>query len=150
MEVKTLHRPQNTSKDGYLQRDTLETEEHVEACSHVSTEMNQQEGTDLIDRVIDRNNLYLAYEKVKANKGAPGVDGITVDELFSHMQKYVNPLRRKLRDGSYQPQPVKRVEIPKPDGSKRKLGIPCVLDRVVQQAILSSHRGKDKPSFLQV
>ncbi|WP_192600785.1 group II intron reverse transcriptase/maturase, partial [Sporosarcina limicola] len=69
-------------------------------------------------------------------KGAPGVDGITVYQLKSHMEKYYQPLKEKLKDGSYQPQPVKRVAIPKADGSKRYLGIPCVLDRVVQQAIL--------------
>lgn len=147
MEVRTLHRPPNTSKDGYLQRDRLETKEYVEACSNVNTEIDQQDGTGLIDQVIDDNNLYLAYKKVKANKGAPGVDGVTVDELFGHLQKYSEPLKRKLRDGSYQPQPVKRVEIPKADGSKRKLGIPCVLDRVVQQAIYQVIVGKINPHF---
>lgn len=147
MEVKTLPRPQKTSKDGCLQRDTLETEEYVEACSNARTEMNQQDGTDLISRVIDSNNLYLAYQKVKANKGAPGADGITVDELFGHMRKYYKPLVRKLKDGSYQPQPVKRVEIPKLDGTKRKLGIPSVLDRVVQQAIYQVIVGKINPHF---
>jgi RNA-directed DNA polymerase len=137
MEVKTLHRPQKTSRGDYLQRDMLETEEYVEVCSNVSTEMGQQDGTSLIDKVIDDSNLYQAYKKVKANKGNPGVDGITVYQLYGHMQKLYKPLKRKLKDGSYQPQPVKRVEIPKNDGSteKRKLGIPAVLDRVVQQAI---------------
>jgi len=132
-----LHRPQKTLKDGFLQRNRLETKEYVEACSNVSTEMDKQESTSLIDRVIDDNNLYLAYKRVKSKKGSPGVDGITVYQLYGHMQKYYKPLKRKLKDGSYQPQPVKRLEIPKNDGTKdkRKLGIPTVLDRVVQQAI---------------
>ena len=99
-------------------------------------EMKKQDGIELIDRVISNRNLWNAYKKVKENGGAPGIDGITVQELKSHMHKYLEPLKRKLKDGTYQPQPVKRVAIPKADGSKRFLGIPCVLDRVVQQAIL--------------
>jgi group II intron reverse transcriptase/maturase len=98
--------------------------------------MKEQDGIRLINKVIADENLWEAYEKVKANKGAPGMDGITVHQLKAHMVKHHQPLRRKLKDGTYQPQPVKRVAIPKPDGSKRYLGIPCVLDRVVQQAIL--------------
>lgn len=98
--------------------------------------MEEQEGIDLIKHVISHDNLWDAYKKVKKNKGAPGVDGITVHELQAHMMKYFEPLQRKLMNGTYEPQPVKRVAIPKPDGTKRYLGIPCVLDRVVQQAIL--------------
>src|SRR5699024_1125567 len=99
--------------------------------------MKEQEGiNDLIEQVILYDNLMDAYKRVKKNKGAPGVDGITVDELYGHMMKYLKQLQRKLADGTYEPQPVKRVTIPKPDGTKRYLGIPCVLDRVVQQAIL--------------
>jgi len=86
--------------------------------------------------VISDGNLWNAYEKVRKNKGAPGIDGVTIYELKEHMQKYYKSLKQKLKDGTYEPQPVKRVAIPKPDGSKRYLGIPCVLDRVVQQAIL--------------
>lgn len=98
--------------------------------------MKNQDGINLIDKVISDNNLWYAYKKVYANKGAPGIDGITVFELREHMEKYYQSLKRKLKEGIYQPQPVKRVAIPKRDGSKRYLGIPCVLDRVVQQAIL--------------
>ncbi|WP_461180866.1 group II intron reverse transcriptase/maturase [Virgibacillus kimchii] len=98
--------------------------------------MEKQDGINLIEQVISDNNLREAYEKVFSNKGAPGVDGITVYQLKGHMTKYYQPLKQKLRDGSYQPQPVKRVAIPKSDGTKRYLGIPSVLDRVVQQAIL--------------
>lgn len=99
-------------------------------------DMKEQDGIKLIDKVIADDNLWNAYEKVRKNKGAPGVDGITVYQLKTYMEEYYQPLKQKLRDGTYQPQPVKRVAIPKPDGSKRYLGIPCVLDRVVQQAIL--------------
>lgn len=99
-------------------------------------DMKEQDGISLIEQVIADDNLWRAYKKVRKNKGAPGVDGVTVYQLKGHMEKYFQPLKQKLKDGSYQPQPVKRVAIPKADGSKRNLGIPCVLDRVVQQAIL--------------
>jgi len=99
-------------------------------------DMKNQDGINLIEKVVTDNNLWTAYRKVYANKGAPGVDGITVYELERHMLKYYDHLKRKLRDGTYKPQPVRRVAIPKADGSKRFLGIPSVLDRVVQQAIL--------------
>lgn len=98
--------------------------------------MKQQDGINLIDKVVSDSNLWLAYEKVFKNKGAPGVDGITVYQLKNHMTELFIPLKEKLKDGTYQPQPVKRVAILKSDGSKRYLRIPCVLDRVVQQAIL--------------
>lgn len=148
--MKTVQRPQNTSKDGYLQIDRLETEEYAKACSPVFKEVRRQDGIDLIDKVIDDNNLFRACEKVKANKGAPGIDGMTVDELFGHVSKYLNHLKRKLKDGTYKPLPVKRVEIPKPDGSKRKLGIPCVRDRMVQQAIYQVIGGIIDPHFSEM
>ncbi|MEZ7170769.1 hypothetical protein [Sporosarcina sp. OR05] len=130
-----MQRPQKTSSDGWRPRDRFKTEEYAGACSPVFTEMERQDGIDLIDKVVDINNLFNACKKVKANKGVPGVDEMTVDELFGHVAKYRTQLIRKLKDGSYEPLPVKRVEIPKLDGSKRKLGILCVRDRMVQQAI---------------
>lgn len=99
-------------------------------------EKKKQDGIELIDKIIADKNLWRAHKKVKENNGAPGIDGLTVQELKAHMIKYLKPLKEKLKDGTYQPKPVKRVAIPKVDGSKRYLGIPCVLDRVVQQAIL--------------
>lgn len=110
-------------------------------------DMKEQDGINLIDKVITNNNLWKAYAKVKSNKGDPGVDGITVDQLKGHMVKYFQPLKEKLKDGTYKPQPVKRVAIPKPDGSKRYLGIPTVLDRVVQQAILQVIEPAIDPHF---
>lgn len=142
-----MHRPQKISQDGYLLRDKLETEEYAKACSTVFKEVGHQDGIDLIDKVIDNDNLFRACKKVKANKGAPGIDGMTVDELFGHVSKYLSHLKRKLRDGSYEPLPVKRVEIPKADGTKRKLGIPCVRDRMVQQAIYQVIVGIIDPQF---
>lgn len=135
MEVKTVQRPQKTLASGCSQRNRLEAEEYAEACSPVFTEMKRQGSICLIDQVVDINNLFNACKKVKANKGAPGIDDMTVNEIFGHIAKYRKQLIRKLKEGSYEPLPVKRVEIPKQDGTKRKLGIPCVRDRVVQQAI---------------
>lgn len=98
--------------------------------------MNRQNDISLIDRVVDSNNIMLAVKKVQKNKGKPGVDGMTVDELDLHMKEFYPHIIRKLREGTYKPQPVKRVEIPKDNGGIRLLGIPTVRDRVVQQAIL--------------
>ncbi|EGQ26222.1 recombinase [Sporosarcina newyorkensis 2681] len=114
----------------------METEGYIGVRRDVDMDMKEQDGINLIDKVIADGNLWSAYRKVRSNKGAPGIDGITVYQLKGHMEKYFEPLKRKLKDGTYQPQPVKRVAIPKSDGSKRNLGIPTVLDRVVQQAIL--------------
>jgi RNA-directed DNA polymerase len=91
--------------------------------------------SSLLNRVLERNNLVRALKQVRRNKGAPGIDGMTVDELPEFLRQHWPTIRQHLIDGSYQPKPVRRAEIPKPDGRKRKLGIPTVLDRFIQQAI---------------
>jgi len=88
-----------------------------------------------MEEVCRPENLNRAYKRVKANKGAPGVDGMTVGELPDWLKAHKWPLLRSLMDGSYQPQPVRGVQIPKPGGGMRQLGIPTVVDRLVQQAI---------------
>ncbi|MFL2096741.1 group II intron reverse transcriptase/maturase [Marinilactibacillus psychrotolerans] len=88
-----------------------------------------------MELIVSKENLVTAAQAVRRNKGAAGIDGMTVWEVEEHIQKVYLPLRQKLLEGTYKPQPVKRVEIPKPNGDKRKLGIPCARDRVVQQAI---------------
>jgi len=90
----------------------------------------------LMEEVCQRKNLEMALKRVKANKGSPGVDGMTVEKLPDHLRKHWLSIREQLLSGTYQPQPVKRVEIPKPDGGVRKLGIPTVLDRFIQQAVM--------------
>ncbi|QCT75842.1 transcription elongation factor GreAB [Macrococcoides canis] len=89
----------------------------------------------LMELVVNDENLNEAIKRVKANKGAAGVDGMTVDELYSHFSTYREQIKLKLLDGSYEPMPVKQVEIPKANGKIRILGIPVVKDRVIQQAI---------------
>ena len=91
--------------------------------------------SSLMVRVLDRNNLVRALKQVQRNKGAPGVDGMTVDDLPAFLKQHWPTIRQQLIEGTYHPKPVLRVEIPKPDGRKRKLGIPTVLDRLIQQAI---------------
>src|ERR1035437_5112850 len=91
----------------------------------------------LMEEICERENCKQALKRVKANKGSPGVDGMTVQELPGFLQQHWPAIREQLLSGTYQPQPVKRVEIPKPDGGGvRKLGIPTVLDRFIQQAVM--------------
>jgi RNA-directed DNA polymerase len=91
----------------------------------------------LIEEVCERENLKEALRRVKANKGSAGVDGMTVGRLGDHLKQHWPAIREQLLNGTYEPKPVRRVEIPKPDGGGvRKLGIPTVLDRFIQQAVL--------------
>src|SRR5215207_5816387 len=90
----------------------------------------------LMEEVCGRENCKQALARVKANKGSPGVDGMTVPDLPGYLKQYWPVIREQLLSGTYKPQPVKRVEIPKPDGGVRKLGIPTVLDRFIQQAVM--------------
>jgi RNA-directed DNA polymerase len=89
----------------------------------------------LLEKILHRDNMNLAYKRVKGNKGSHGVDGMTVHELLEFLKQNGDQLRQSILDGNYKPQPVRRVEIPKPDGGKRQLGIPTVVDRMIQQAI---------------
>jgi RNA-directed DNA polymerase len=93
-------------------------------------------GEQLMEEVCERENCKQALARVKANKGSAGVDGMTVQQLPEYLKEYWPAIREQLLSGTYGPQPVKRVEIPKPDGGVRKLGIPTVLDRFIQQAVM--------------
>src|SRR5881409_983813 len=93
-------------------------------------------GERLMEEVCERENCKQALARVKANKGSPGVDGMSVHELPGYLKQHWPAIREQLRSGTYEPQPVRRVEIPKPDGGVRKLGIPTVLDRFIQQAVM--------------
>jgi RNA-directed DNA polymerase len=106
-------------------------------------------GTErLMEEVCELGNCKQALQRVKANKGSPGVDGMTVDELPEYLKQHELEIGEQLRNGTYQPHPVRRVEIPKPDGQGvRKLGIPCVLDRFVQQAVLQVLQKRWDPTF---
>lgn len=98
-------------------------------------ERSTQSMSELLEKILEKKNMNEAYKKVCANKGAGGVDGMELEELDGFIRKNWNSIREQIRGRSYKPQPVRRVEIPKPNGSKRKLGIPTVMDRVIQQGI---------------
>src|ERR1700751_3354322 len=104
-------------------------------------------GEQLMEEVCERENCKQALARVKANKGSPGVDGMTVDQLPEYLKQHWPKIGEQLRNGTYQPQPVKRMEIPKPDDGVRKLGIPRVLDRFVQQAVLQVLQKRWDPTF---
>jgi retron-type reverse transcriptase len=89
---------------------------------------------NLLEKILDRNNLNMAFKRVKSNKGSHGIDGMKVDELLQYLIENGENLRQNILEGTYRPNPVRRVEIPKPDGGIRLLGIPTVIDRMIQQA----------------
>ena len=105
------------------------------------------EGMDLLERVLEPDNLRRALHQVRRNKGAPGIDGMSVDHLVEHLKTHWPTIRASLVDGTYEPQPVRRVAIPKPGGGTRNLGIPIVLDRFVEQALLQVLQEEWDPTF---
>ena len=117
------------------QRDGAEHKGYAGAQSVGSREVKEQDGADLLEKILSRDNLNRAYKRVKANKGAPGVDGMTVEAALPWLREHREGLLETIRQGKYKPQPVRRKEIPKTDGGVRKLGIPTVVDRIIQQAI---------------
>jgi group II intron reverse transcriptase/maturase len=101
----------------------------------------------LMEAVVDRGNLKLAYQRVRENKGAAGVDALTVAEFKAHLQQHWPAIKGRLLAGTYQPQPVRRVDIPKPQGGVRTLGIPTVVDRLIQQALHQVLQPIFEPTF---
>jgi RNA-directed DNA polymerase len=100
-----------------------------------------------MEEVCERENLKEALRRVKANKGSAGVDGMTVGGISDYLKQHWPAIREQLLAGTYEPKPVRRVEIPKPDGGVRKLGIPTVLDRLIQQAMMQVLRRQWDPTF---
>jgi group II intron reverse transcriptase/maturase len=138
-----VQREQKTGKPGCPGDGRVEPEKTQEARSTVVREttngdsvIGQKPGGNLLDAVLDVDNIFKAQERVIANRGSPGIDGMTVEELNQYLIKHYRELCESIRGGWYKPAPVRRVEIPKPEGGKRLLGIPTVIDRMVQQAIV--------------
>lgn len=104
----------------------------------------------LMEEVCNRENLERAWKRVRSNKGSPGVDGLTIDAAKGYLSEHWPNIRAQLLEGTYQPRPVKRVEIPKPDGGIRKLGVPCVVDRLIQQAMLQVLQERWDPTFSEL
>jgi RNA-directed DNA polymerase len=103
--------------------------------------------SELMERVVSRPNLKAALKRVRKNKGGPGIDGMTVEELLPHLRVAWPGIREALLAGTYQPSPVKRQSIPKSGGGVRELGIPTVLDRFIQQALLQVLQPRFDPTF---
>lgn len=136
--------PQGVSKrshyEGSPQKDSAEHERYVGVYNSVRITENNITNANkskdrLLEEILDSQNMNKAFKQVKSNKGAHGIDGMGVDELLQYLRENGDQLRQSILDGKYHPNPVRRVEIPKENGKKRKLGIPTVVDRVVQQAI---------------
>jgi group II intron reverse transcriptase/maturase len=135
-----MQRRQKTSKEGWPAKVGVEPRgmQEVSSISTASKNGRNDEGEyagNLLEKILDRDNLNRASKRVKSNKGSHGVDGMKVDELLPFLKQNGETIRQAILEGGYKPQPVRRVEIDKPGGGKRLLGIPTVLDRMIQQAI---------------
>lgn len=138
-------RSQNNSRkhcdnSGWSQRDSAVHEEYAGVLTDSGITENNITNADrpengMLEEILTPNNLNHAFKRVKKNKGAGGVDGMSVEDLLQYLKDNGEEIRQTIWDGTYRPQPVLRVEIPKEDGKKRKLGIPTAVDRVIQQAI---------------
>jgi len=118
-----------------------------QACAG-PTDADGEKASLLMEEVVSRENLWVAYRRVKRNRGAPGVDGMTVDDLMPYCREHWSAIREQLLNGTYDPQPVREVEIPKPGGTgMRTLGIPTVLDRLIQQALSQALTPVFDPTF---
>ncbi len=130
MRAHDEHRKQNIPQGASVQRIAVKPREAGQRGPSSSSAQRQtpscEGSTDLLEQVLERSNLLEALKRVESNKGAPGVDGVTVEQLRSYVQTHWADIRQQLLAGTYTPQPVRRVEIPKPGGGKRKLGIPTV------------------------
>lgn len=143
-----MQRPQKTAKVGCPCEGMLETKSNKGACSVALTETERKDGAEnLLERILDRNNLNQAYLKVKRNGGSAGIDGMTVEEMLPYLKEHREELLEALSSERYKPKAVRRVEIPKPDGGKRKLGVPTVIDRMIQQAIVQVLQPMYEPLF---
>ncbi len=131
--MRKLQKTEQADRKGM---DSLEDKEYLGAHSTTNGEGAMQNGIQFVDRVLASYNLNLAFKRVRRNKGAAGIDGMTVDQLAEYIYKNRKGLLESLRNETYRPKPVRRVEIPKPDGSTRKLGVPTVVDRMIQQAVV--------------
>ena len=123
------------NKESCSQRDSAERKGYVRAhrsFNRIWKERDSEE-PDILGKILNKDNLNRAYKRVKANKGAPGVDGMTIEQVLPWLKEYNHELIERIRKGHYTLSPVRRVEIPKPDGGIRKLGIPTVIDRIIQQ-----------------
>ena len=128
---------ENIENNGCSQRDNAEHEGYVKASRSFNRIWKERDSAQprLLEAILYKDNFNRAYKRVKANKGAPGIDGMTIEEALLYLKEHQQELTDRIYRGKYTPSPVRRVEIPKSDGGVRKLGIPTVVDRTLQQAI---------------
>jgi Retron-type reverse transcriptase len=138
--TKTGAKGSQPPQEGSTQKASAEHEGY--AGVHIPVKITETDSTNanesgdrLLERIVSRDNLNEAFRRVKANKGSHGIDGMGVDGLLPYLKENGETLRQSILEGKYRPNPVRRVEIPKENGKKRNLGIPTVVDRVIQQAI---------------
>ena len=136
-------------KESCLQRDSAERKEYAGARRSFRRIWKERDSAEpeLLEAILDRRNMNKAYKRVRANKGAPGVDGMTIEEALPYLREHKDELIGRILRGKYTPSPVRRVEIPKPNGGIRKLGIPTVIDRIIQQAISQKLMPIYEPKF---
>ena len=145
--------PQRCGRVGVAQGEAVRDPISDETCGppreHQGTgSAKQRAGTGgLLAAALTRQNLQMAWKRVKANKGAAGVDGLDIEQTAQAIRQNWSDIRQALLAGRYRPSPVRRVMIPKPDGSQRELGIPTVTDRLIQQALLQVLQPLIDPSF---
>jgi len=139
---------QKTDNTGWHCENRVELEDSNGAQSACPADAEVEDGAGcLLVKLVSRDNLNAAYKKVKKNGGAPGVDGMTVDEAALYLREHREEIVRRIIKGKYKPMPVRRVEIPKLDGGVRLLGVPTVVDRVIQQAVVQVLTPVFEPTF---
>ena len=137
--------------NGCLQRDSAEHEGYVKVSRSFNRIWKERDSAQpkLLEAILYKDNFNRAYKRVKANKGAAGIDGMTVEEALPYLKEHQRELTDRIYRGKYTPSPLRRVEIPKPDGGVRKLGIPTVIDRTIQQAIAQQLMPIYEPLFIE-
>ena len=138
-------------KNGCSQRDNAEHEGYAKASRSFNRIWKERDSAQprLLESILYKDNFNRAYKRVKANKGAAGIDGMTVEEALPYLREHQQELTKRIYKGKYTPSPLRRVEIPKPDGGVRKLGIPTVIDRTIQQAIAQQLIPIYEPLFIE-
>ena len=137
--------------NGCSQRDSAEHEGYAKASRTFNRIWKERDSAQpkLLEAILNKDNFNRAYKRVKANKGKPGIDGMTVEEALPYLREHQKELTDRIQRGKYTPSPVRRVEIPKPDGGVRKLGIPTVIERTIQQAIVQQLMPIYEPLFTE-
>ncbi len=135
VESRQLHCLEGCSLENKVELEGKEKAQSVSLTSDRKQNDRNMYDSMLMEKILDKDNMNEAFKRVKKNKGSHGIDGLTIDELHKYLREHGEQLRKAILEGNYTPNPVRRVEIPKENGKKRNIGIPTVVDRVIQQSI---------------